>query len=106
MLVRIEKISLHAQLAIDNKMKECIPGNPKYDDLLALKNAYIQLDELIKTAKKQHATIGSYILSRQLSHHTQELNATQLLENFLKVLDYPVTTTFMEPNVNSTSVPK
>ena len=105
MLGKIEHLSNQAQIAISAKIKQIDDKySIEYQGLDALKKAYAQLDALIHTAKDQHATVGAFILSRQLSQTEQELNAAQLLRNFLKVLDYPLDTTFsMNQRLEDTS---
>lgn len=93
MFSKIEQISRMAQTVIANELQQ-YSGRNEYKDLLLLQNTYVRLDELIQSAKDQHATVGSFILSRQLNQSEKELNAARLLSNFLQVLDYPLTTTF------------
>ena len=93
MFSKIEKISRMAQTVIADNLKQ-YRGQKECNDLLLLQNTYVRLDELIQSAKDQHATVGSFILSRQLNQSEKELNSAQLLSNFLQVLDYPLTTTF------------
>jgi hypothetical protein len=67
----------------------------KKENIQASQNAYEQLLALIEHAEQQHATLGLGILSRQLNQTSAaELNATELMKNFLKVLEYPNKTTF------------
>lgn len=94
MLEKIEQISNQAQITIETKYNQLDSSSQEYQDLVLLKNAYTQLNVLMQAAKDQHATVGAYILSCQLSQTEQELNAAQLLHNFLKVLNYSVVTTF------------
>lgn len=94
MLSKIKKLSALAQQAIASEILMHNEGTQAYKDLNALLAAYSQLDALIVAAEKQHATAGLVILSRQLHKTADELNAAEVLENFLSVLDLPATTSF------------
>lgn len=93
---KIKQIVLGAMNVLDQELSKLAANQESqhHKDLLVLKNAYLKLLELIQTAQDQHATVGVYILLHQLNQSEQNLNAAQLLTNFLKVLDYPQTTTF------------
>lgn len=106
MLIKIKHIAMNAAHAIDTELlnPDVNQESQYYRDLEVLKKAYLQLLDLIQTAQDQHATVGVYILLHQLNQSDQNLNAVQLLTNFLKVLDYPQTTTFsmhQEPHQQS-----
>lgn len=95
MLGTVERTSNNAQNMISRRLVQLnSPDSQEHQDLIILHKAYTKINELIQTAKNQHATAGAYILSYQLSQSEQELNAAELLRNFLTVLDYPVETTF------------
>jgi len=94
MLDNIKSISNQA-ITMLTQIQESERSPAEKENLQASKKAYEQLLSLIEHAEQQHATLGLGILSQQLNQTAAaELNATELMNNFLKVLEYPNKTTF------------
>jgi hypothetical protein len=94
MLDNIKAIVINAEQILLSKKFELEHNSDEYLQVNALYLAYVQLRHFIDAAEKQHATAGLLILSRQLHKNSAELNANDVMKNFLDVLTYQNKTTF------------
>ncbi|MCR9191426.1 MAG: hypothetical protein NXI01_02050 [Gammaproteobacteria bacterium] len=96
MLAKIKTISIRAQQALMGQLPYCDDDTEEKKQLELLLTVYRQIDALILAAEQQHATVGLWFLSQHLNHGSADLNADELMVNFLNVLHFQHHTTFAE----------